>query len=63
LDVVRIDHRPYLQSIIKIDTPRWSLKKHLEFELECLRMQISDLNFIFFELDSNSFDYIGPKIP
>ncbi len=62
LKVVRINHRFFLQSIIKIGTPSQYFLKHFEFELDFLKvyLQMNDfhllqiMRFRFFLLCLNS---------
>ncbi len=59
LKVVRINHRFFVQSIIKIATPSQYFLKRLEFELSSLKvyLQMNDLNPTFYKSWDSDFFY------
>ncbi len=55
LDMVKVNHRPYLLSIVKIGNPMIRLHaKHFEHELKCLKMCLDIANLNPHLCDSNS---------
>jgi hypothetical protein len=61
---VKIDHRPYLLSIVKIGHSRTCLQKHFEHELEFFKvcLDTTSINPDLCDLDSNFLDYASSEL-
>jgi len=57
LEIVKINHTLYLNTVKKCGIERWSLQPHFEYELHCLNECLKGMDpFLNCELDTNSFD-------
>jgi hypothetical protein len=59
LEMVKVNHRPYLLSIVKIGHSRTCFQKHFEHELEFLRVCLDSININpnLCDLDSKFLNY------
>ncbi len=47
LEIIRINHKSYLQQLASSSTPRQSLQMHFEFELQSLKMCLDPIDLVY----------------
>jgi len=59
LEVMKIDHKFYLQQIATSCTPRWLLQLHFGYEFQCLKTCFQPINIVYHTFYDLDFDYFN----